>query len=312
VLTIGMGPVLIAAICGPILGGWLTDSFGWQSIFLINIPIGLLALVAAGLVLPEDDPSPAESLDIIGMSLLSAGVVLLLCGVSPLAGRGTIAGANAWFPATVGLVLLGAFVIHALRRADRTPIDLRLLRNRDVAATNAIRFPFAITFSGCRLLFPAYFQQVLSKAPLESGLLLIPQTLAVATVMPIAARLRARRGPRGMALAGTALTVIGIGVFLSGMSRYHVDLTVPVAGLAMFGAGGGCVMAPASRSTVHTLNSSEAAYGATLFNVNHNVAASFGATLLSAILTSRLSGGAVDHVADGLSRAPTPGCAWWR
>jgi MFS transporter, DHA2 family, multidrug resistance protein len=178
---------------------------------------------------------------------------------------------------------------------------LRLLRNRDVAAANAIRFPFAITFSGCCLLFPAYFQQVLSKTTLESGLLLIPQTLAAAAVTPIAARVRERRGPRGVVLVGAALTVIGIGVFLSGMSRHHVDLTVLLAGLVMFGAGSGCVIAPVSWPVIHTRNSSEA-----------NVAASVGATLLSAILTSRLSGGAVDHVADGLSRAPTPGCSWWR
>jgi hypothetical protein len=72
-------------------------------------------------------------------------------------------------------------------------------------------------------------------------------------------------------------------------------------GLVMFGAGSGCVIAPVSWPVIHTRNSSEA-----------NVAAYVGATLLSAILTSRLSGGAVDHVADGLSRAPTPGCAWWR
>jgi MFS transporter, DHA2 family, multidrug resistance protein len=251
VLTIGMVPVVIAPICGPILGGWLIDSFGWQSIFLINIPIGLLALVVAGLVLPEDDPSPAEPLD------------------------------------------------HAPRRADRALIDLRLLKNRDVAAANAIRFLFVIAFSGCCLLFPACFQQVLSKTPLESGLLLIPQTLAAAAVLPIATRLLERLGARGMVLVGTALTAIGIGVFVSGMGRHHGDLTVLLAGLVMFGAGSGCVMAPVSRPDT----TRETAYGSALFNVNHHVATAIGAAFMSVILTGMLGGGAVERVANGLSGA---------
>ena len=187
--------------------------------------------------------------------------------------------------------------------ADRALIDLRLLKNRNVAAANAIRFLFAITFFGCCLLFPAYFQQVLSKTPFESGLLLIPQTLAAAAVMPIVGRLLERRGPRGVVLVGTTLTVIGIGVFVYGMSRHHVDLSVLLAGLAMFGFGSGCLMTPVSWSAVHMLNSNEVAHGSTLFNVNHNMAASVGAALMSVILTSRLNGSAVDHVTDDLSHA---------
>jgi MFS transporter, DHA2 family, multidrug resistance protein len=149
VLTIGMIPILVAAICGPILGGWLIDSFGWKSIFLINIPIGLLALVFAGLVLPEDDPLPAAPLEVIGTLLLFPGLVLVLYGVSLLPGRGTIADPNVWFPAMIGLLLLGAFVIRARRRADRALIDLRSPGNRDVAAADATRFLFAIAFFGC-------------------------------------------------------------------------------------------------------------------------------------------------------------------
>jgi predicted MFS family arabinose efflux permease len=87
-------------------------------------------------------------------------------------------------------------------------VDLWLLKNREVAAANAIRFLFAITFFGSCLLFPAYFQQVLGKTPLESGLLLIPQTLSAAAVMPIMGRLIEKRGPRGVVLTGPTLVVV--------------------------------------------------------------------------------------------------------
>jgi MFS transporter, DHA2 family, multidrug resistance protein len=111
--------------------------------------------------------------------------------------------------------------------------------------------------------------------------------------MPIAGRLLGRRGPRGVVLVGTALAVIGIGVFVYGTSRHRVDLTVLLAGLAMFGVGSGCVMTSASLS----------ATGSRLFNVNHSMAASVGAALMSGILTGRLDGAAIEHAATGLSRA---------
>jgi MFS transporter, DHA2 family, multidrug resistance protein len=180
---------------------------------------------------------------------------------------------------------------------------LRLLKNREVAAANAIRFLFAVTFFGCCLLFPAYFQQVLGKTPFQAGLLLIPQTVAAAAVMPIVGRLMEKRGPRAVVLIGATLIGIGMGVFVYEISRRHVELPVLLAGLAMFGVGSGCLMTPVSWAAVHTLNSSEVAHGSTLFNVNHNTAASVGAALMSVILTSRLNVTAIEHVANDLSHA---------
>lgn len=289
VLTISVIPVLIAPICGPILGGWLIDSFGWQWIFLINIPIGLFTAMLAGFVLPQTDPSPSESLDVVGMFLLSPGLVLLFYGVSLLPERSTVADAQVWAPAAGGLLLIGAFVMHAVRQGDRALIDLQLLKNREVAAANAIRFLFAVTFVGSCLLLPGYFQQVLGKTPLQSGLLLVPETLSAAAVMPVVGRLMEKRGPRRVVLIGTTLTVVGMGVFIYGISRHYGELSVLLAGLAIFGVGSGCLMTPVSWAALHTLDSSEVAHGSTLFNVNHNTAASVGAGLMSVILTSRFN-----------------------
>ncbi len=303
VLTISMVPILMAPICGPVLGGWLIDSFGWQWVFLINIPIGLLTLVFAGFVLPDDRSLLPECLDVIGMLVLSPGLVLFLYGVSRLPERGRIVDPHVWIPAAIGLILIGTFVIHALRWADRALIDLRLLKDREVAAANAIRFLFVVTFFGSCLLFPAYFQQVLAKTAFQSGLLLLPQTLGAAAVMPIVGRLMEKRGPRGVVLIGTTLTVIGMGVFVYGIGHDHKDLPVLLTGLAVFGVGSGCLMTPVSWAAVHTLNSNEVTHGSTLFNVNHNMAASIGAALMSVLLTSRLNGSSIEHVANGVSRS---------
>lgn len=292
VMTISMITVLLAPIVGPILGGWLIGSFGWQWIFLINLPIGVVTLVLAGLTLPQDDSLPAESLDVVGMALLSPGLVLLLYGVSQLPGRGTFADPYVYAPATIGVLLIGAFARHALRRTDCALIDLRLLKNRSVAAANATRFLFAVTFFGSCLLFPAYFQQVLGKTPMQSGLLLIPQTVAAATVMPIVGRLMETRGPRSVVLVGIAVTVAGMGMFVYAIRHQLVDLTMLLGGLGLFGLGTACLMVPVTWAAVHTLNSSEVAHGSTLFNVNHNVAASVGTALMSVILTSSFNGSA--------------------
>ncbi len=289
VLTLSMVPVLLAPICGPILGGWLIDTLGWRWIFLINLPIGLATLILAGLVLPQDVRVTAGPLDAVGMLLLSPGLVLLFYGASLLPQRGTVGDPRVWVPVAAGLMLIGAFVLRAPRRADRALIDLRLLRHREVAAANAIRFLFAAAFFGSCLLLPAYFQQVLGKTPLESALYLIPQTLGAAAAMPIVGRLMEQRGPRDVVLFGAALTVAGMGVFVHGIGRDHLDPSVLMAGLAMFGVGSGCMMTPVAWSAVHTLDASQVAHGSTLFNVNHNTASSVGAGLMSVLLTGRIT-----------------------
>jgi MFS transporter, DHA2 family, multidrug resistance protein len=288
VLTISMVPVLLAPIGGPILGGWLIDSFGWQWIFLINVPIGVLTLLLAGAVLPQHIPSPTESPDVVGMLLLSPGMVLLIYGVSVMPERGTVADHHVWVPTTSGLILIGAFVMHALPRAEGALINVRLLKVRQVGAANVVRFLFATAFVGSCLLLPGYFQQAFGSTPFESGLLLIPQTLAAAAVMPVAGRLMERWSPRSVVLIGTVLALTGMGMFVYGISRHNADVSVLLTGLAMFGAGSGCMMVPVSWVAVQTLDASEVAHGATLFNVNHNIAASIGAALMSVILTSSL------------------------
>lgn len=80
-------PMLLGPITGPILGGWLIDDFSWHWIFLINLPIGVVALIYAALALPKDDPKPSESFDFLGMAMLSPGLALFLFGVSSLPGR---------------------------------------------------------------------------------------------------------------------------------------------------------------------------------------------------------------------------------
>src|SRR5690242_6570527 len=124
-------PMLLGPIFGPILGGWLIDAASWHWIFLINVPIGVAAVVYAAIVLPRDDVSPSETFDFVGMLLLSPGLALFLFGVSSIPGAkqddGTMWTTRVVVTAVLGLVLIAAFVPWALRRSNIHPlVDLRL------------------------------------------------------------------------------------------------------------------------------------------------------------------------------------------
>jgi DHA2 family multidrug resistance protein len=282
-------PMLLGPIGGPILGGWLIDTYAWQWIFLINLPIGLLALVLAAVVFPKDEPQPAESFDFVGMLLLSPGLAAFLYGVSSIPARGTVTNRQVWIPASIGLVLIVAFVFHALFRADHPLIDLRLFKNRVLALANATMFLFALAFFGAGLLFPSYFQQLLGQTPMQSGLHLVPQGLGAMATMPIGGRIMDKRGPGYVVLVGISLIATGMGTFAYGVYHQYPYMPVLLIGLAVMGMGTGCTMMPVSGSAVGTLARHQVARGSTLINVNQQVAGSIGSALMSVILTSQFN-----------------------
>src|SRR5689334_11483462 len=110
-------PMLLGPILGPILGGWLIQVASWHWVFLINVPIGAVALVYAFLVLDKDQPQPSESFDFVGMALMSSGLALFLFGVSSIPGAGTLAAPKVWVSMLIGFVLMTAFVARSFKPA---------------------------------------------------------------------------------------------------------------------------------------------------------------------------------------------------
>jgi MFS transporter, DHA2 family, multidrug resistance protein len=282
-------PMLLGPICGPILGGWLIDTYSWQWIFLINLPIGVTAFVLAGIVLPKDQATPSETFDVTGLLLLCPGLAAFLYGVSSIPGRGTVADNHVWIPATIGLVLITGFVFHALYRADHPLIDLRLFKNRVVTLANSAMVLFAAAFFGAGLLFPSYFQQLLHQTPLQSGVHMIPLRLAAMLTMPIAGVFMDRRGPAKIVLMGVTLVALGMGTFAYGASMQAQYLPTLLAGLAIVGLGMGCTMMPLLGAAVQALGPRQIARGSTLVHVNQQVAGAIGTALMSMILTTQFN-----------------------
>ena len=162
-------PMLLGPIFGPILGGWLIENYSWHWIFLINVPIGAVALVYAWRVLASDRPEPSESFDWVGMALMSPGLALFLYGVSSIPGEGTFFSAKVVVPGTIGLLMVGGFVFWSFKPVHPL-LDLRLFRNRNLTVSVITMFLFAAAFFGGLLLVPTYFQQVRGETALAGRL----------------------------------------------------------------------------------------------------------------------------------------------
>ncbi|MGA8210257.1 MAG: DHA2 family efflux MFS transporter permease subunit [Nocardioidaceae bacterium] len=295
-------PMLLGPIFGPILGGWLIDIASWHWIFLINLPIGLGALLYAMVVLPQDNPTPSESFDFTGMLLLSPGLALFLYGVSSIPEAGTIWSAKVLTTALVGLALVAVFVMRTLYRSPDHPlIDLHLFRNRALSVAVVAMSLFAAAFFGASLLFPSYFLQVRGESTLGAGLLLAPQGIGAMLTMPVAGVLTDRIGPGKVVLAGIATIVVGMAMFTT--VGVDTPYTFLLAALFVMGLGMGGTMMPIMTSALQTLSDHEIARGSTLMNITQQVAASIGTALFSVLLTngfrsSDLAGPAIASLSD--------------
>ncbi|SHM58297.1 DHA2 family efflux MFS transporter permease subunit [Cryptosporangium aurantiacum] len=278
-------PMLLGPIGGPILGGWLIDAASWHWIFLINLPIGLGALVYAWVVLPADTAQPSESLDFVGVLLMSPGLALFLYGVSSIPEAGTVTANKVWIPALVGAALVIAFVLYSFK-PKHPLLDLRLFRNRNLTVSVITMFLFAVAFFGGLLLVPTYFQQIRGESVLMAGLLVAPQGLGAMVTMPIAGTL-SDKIPVGRIVPFGLIAII-IGMF--GLTQIAADTPYwqLIIWLFVLGLGMGLTMMPIMTTALRTLTNHEVARGSTLLNITQQIASSVGVALMSVLLTNGL------------------------
>jgi EmrB/QacA subfamily drug resistance transporter len=278
-------PMLLGPIFGPIIGGYLIDNYSWHWIFLINVPIGAVAIIYAWRVLASDRPTPSESFDWVGAALMSPGLAMFLFGVSSIPGEGTFFSFKVIFWGTLGLLMIGAFVFWSFR-TEHPLLDLRLFRNRNLSVSVITMFLFAAAFFGGLLLVPTYFQQVRGETPLQAGWLMAVQGLGAMITMPIAGALTDKL-PVGRIVPFGLVAIIG-GMFaltqLTATTPYSYILPV----LFVMGMGMGATMMPLMTSALKTLKSHDVARGSTLLNISQQVASSIGVAIMSVVLTNGL------------------------
>src|SRR6185437_3994653 len=173
-LPIALGPIL-----GPVLAGVILNWLSWRWLFLVNVPVIGVGLLLAWRFLPADRPDPAADrphLDVIGLALLGPALAGILLGLSQLSEDGGLGHVGVLAPLSAGIRLLAAFVVWALRPAERPPIvDVRLLRLRSLGSASAVLFTAGAVIYAGMFLLPLYYQQLRGESVLDAGLLMIPQ-----------------------------------------------------------------------------------------------------------------------------------------
>ena len=275
-------PILLGPIFGPIIGGLIVDNAPWQWIFVVNVPIAAVAIAAAARLLRADaGRADAGALDWVGAALLSPGLAGMVFGLSETESHGGIGHPIAFGPIVAGFALVGLFVWHSLRVA-RPLIDVRLFRSRGFRAATTTTFLLGGTLFGTLLVLPLYYQVDRGESALNAGLLLAPQGLGAAVMLPISGRLTDRVGGGPVVVAGCSLIVLATLplVFVTN----HTSFALLGAVLFVRGLGLGASIQPSTAAAYAMLDSSQVPRATAALNTLRQIGGSIGTALLAVVL----------------------------
>ncbi len=275
-------PILLGPIFGPIIGGLIVDNAAWQWIFVVNVPIAAVAIaVAARLLQADAGRADAGALDWVGAALLSPGLAGIVFGLSETESHGGIDHPIAFGPMAAGFVLVGLFIWHSLR-VPRPLIDLRLFGSRGFRAASTTIFLLGGTLFGTLLVLPLYYQVDRGESALNAGLLLAPQGLGAAVMLPISGRVTDRIGGGPVVVAGCSLIVLATVplVFLTS----HTSFALLGGVLFVRGLGLGASIQPSAAAAYALLDSSQIPRATAALNTLRQVGGSIGTALLAVVL----------------------------
>jgi EmrB/QacA subfamily drug resistance transporter len=305
-IGIWAGVSALALAIGPLVGGLITEHISWNWIFYINVPVGVLGIVAALLIITESkDTSHEQRLDVAGLATSGVAFFAITFAVieSNRYGWGS--------PTILGLfglaaVALAAFVAAELKQ--RLPMfDLQLFRNGTFVGANMVAFLVTLAMFGVFFFISLYMQQIRGYSPVRAGATFLPMTILIILIAPLAGRASDRLGSRWLMAGGMSL--VGVSLLLFAQLEAHTSFWGILPGLVVGGTGMALVMTPMTAAAMSAVPVDKAGVGSGMLNTFRQVGGSFGIAVMGAILTHRsaseLHGGAtrVDAFISGLHEA---------
>jgi EmrB/QacA subfamily drug resistance transporter len=280
-------PVMLAPILGPTVGGAILQSVSWRWIFFVNVPIGAIALPLAIRMLPNPPKGEAARLDTLGLALMASGLPLLTYAFAEIGTIGGFSLTKVGIPLLVSILLLAWFVRHALR-VPAPLLDLRLWKRPTFAAASLSNFFLSCALFGAMILLPLYWQNIRHMSTIDTGLLIAPQGIGAAIVMPISGRLTDRMGGGRLSLFGVSLLTIATIPF--GLVGAHTSIFYLSCVNVLRGVGIGFGFMPAWSAAFASLERHELGHATPQLNVIQRSGGSIGTAVLTVVLAHELIG----------------------
>jgi EmrB/QacA subfamily drug resistance transporter len=302
-LGIFSGVIGLAVLCGPVVGGAITQGIAWQWIFWLNIPVGLLA-IALVLRQMEESFGPRTALDLQGVALIMGAALGLVWGLV----RGNSVGSGS--PEVVatlsaGALLTVAFVLWELR-APRPMLPMGLFRSRAFSAGNTVSFLLFASNLSVTFLLAQFQQDALGQEPLEAGLRLLPLTAAFFAGAPVAGAVLARVGERPLVVGGLLLQATGI-AWIALIAEVELSYAATIAPMILTGAGIAMAMPASQKSVVDAVVPSEIGKASGTFTTMRWLGGVFGIAIVVAVFAATGGYATAQDFNDGF--APAMGVA---
>ncbi|MGF6883773.1 EmrB/QacA subfamily drug resistance transporter [Nocardia sp. GAS34] len=294
-------PMVLTPVFGPTIGGLLLEHAGWQWIFLINVPIGLIGLALAVRLLPADQRTePAGPLDVLGFALVSLGAIGLTYGLAEVSAKG-ITTPQVLLPLLAGTALTAGFVVRSLR-VPHPVLDVRLYRDLMFSSASLATFVFGAATFGGMVLMPLYFQLVRDQDAAHTGMLLAPQGVGAAIAMALSSRIFEKIGSR-VCVIGSVVGIVATVPFM----LISADTPYWLLGAAMTvrGLGIGLAVMPAMTAALRTLRPNQISDATPQLNVMQRVGGSIGTAVFVAVLHQHLQGNETRHTDQAAAFATT-------
>jgi EmrB/QacA subfamily drug resistance transporter len=281
----------LATLAGPTVGGAIVTYIDWRWIFFVNVPIGIVALIATFVIVPDLRPGRRHGWDVVGIFLATLGLFGVVFGL--IEGErfnwGDIGSYVVTIPEVIGVgaVLLVLFVIWERFQAEPL-VPLSLFEERNFAVSNWIAASIAFGMMSLFLPIVIYLQSVRGFSALTAGLTLAPMSLTSMIVAPFAGRMADRMGGKYILLVGVFTFAIGFGTltFVAGPDSTWINFLVPAI---VAGAGMGMTFAPMTTVAMRNISPSMAGAASGVLNTTRQVGAAVGSAVVGALLQNRLA-----------------------
>lgn len=280
----------VATLVGPILGGLLVDSLGWEWIFFINVPIGVVACLLGVRFVPRLKTHP-HTFDILGVLLSAVGLFCLVFGIQEGESYdwGTIAGPlTVWSLIIFGLAVLVLFILWQAKNKGEPLLPLVIFRDRNFSLAN-----FAITTMGfviTAIVLPImlYAQNVRALSPTQAALLLVPMAVVTILLSRLAGQLVDRIHPRSLITFGFLALVVSV-LWLSMIMTPTVEIWMLLLPLALLGVANSFIWAPLATTATRNLQPQLAGAGSGVYNTTRQFGAVLGSAGIAALIQARLA-----------------------